>query len=318
MRPWVLAVGGTGGHLLPALALKKRLDGAVWLMGKGLKNHPLTGGLPDAIEIPAANKNPLTLGFGLIKGLWHLMRLRPRAVIGFGSYHSLPVCLAALVLRIPLHLYEYNVRAGKVSRLLSRFAKSSGVVFEETDLRGVVHTVEPLLMHGKKVARATAARYFDLDPCKKTLLIFGGSQGAAFLNRVTEKIGSFGKTWQVVHLTGENKEGVEAPGWCVRSFEERMDLAWSLADLALCRAGAGTICEARAHGVFCLFVPYQYAGGHQRANGDLMAQLGCGECMEESLGEEAIAKRVMELMEEGKRRARGQITTAPLFEEAVL
>jgi len=318
VKPWVLAVGGTGGHLLPALALKKRLKGPVWMMGKGLKKHTLTKDLPHAIEVAAANRNPFRLALGLFQSLWHLLRLRPKAVIGFGSYHSLPVCLAALLLRIPLHLYEYNVRAGKVSRWLSRFAKSSGVVFKETDLKGTVHTVAPLLMHEQKASRTEAAAYFGLDPEKKTLLIFGGSQGALFLNRVAEQIGPFGKSWQVVHLTGANKQGRPAENWCVRAFEERMDLAWSLADLALCRAGAGTICEARAYGVYTLFVPYRYAGGHQKANADLMAELGCGESMEEVLGSERIAKRVMELMQEEKMPAARQVPSKALFEQVVL
>lgn len=318
MRPWVFAVGGTGGHLLPALALKKRLQGPVWLLGKGLKKHVLTEGLADCIEITSANNNPVRLAFGFFQSLWHLLRLRPRAVVGFGSYHSLPVCLAALALGIPLHLYEYNVRAGRVSRWLSRFAVSSGVVFEQTNLKGVVHIVEPLLVHGKRAARSKAADYFGLDPSKKTLLIFGGSQGAAFLNSVAEKIASFEKTWQVVHLTGANKVCGPVNHWSVRSFEERMDLAWSLADLALCRAGAGTICEARAYGVYALFVPYRYAGGHQKANAELMEQLGCGECMEESRGQEVIAERVVELMEREKMPCLRPHAAAPRFEEAVL
>lgn len=316
MKPWVLAVGGTGGHLLPALALKNRLAGPVWLMGRGLRTHLLTQDLKQTIEIPSANNNPFLLACGLCKSLWHLQRLCPRAVIGFGSYHSLPVCLAALVLRIPLHLYEYNVQAGKVSRWLSRFARSSGVVFEETDLKGTVHIVEPLLMHENRSSREEAAAYFGLDPKKKTLLIFGGSQGAVFLNRVATKIRSFEKMWQVLHLTGVNQEGGQAENWCVRSFEARMDLAWSLADFALCRAGAGTICEARAYGVPALFVPYPYAGAHQKANAALMEQLGLGACMEESRGIEAIARRVEELMEREFKGA--PLSKAPRFEEIVL
>ena len=100
-----------------------------------------------------------------------------------------------------------------------------------------------------------------------------------------------------------------------------MDLAWSLADLALGRAGAGAICEALKFGVPLIAVPYPYAGGHQKLNGALIEKRGLGICMDQSVGEERIAKATCELMQDKERLAgmgaKGQEQELALFEELV-
>lgn len=334
MRPLFFAVGGTAGHLFPALALKRRLNREVWLIGKGLKTNPYVADELNVIDISSATfskRSPLALfklGIGFFQSLFHLVRLRPCAVIGFGSYHSLPLCFAAWALRIPLHLYEYNVKVGRANRWLSRFAKSTSVVFEESarELKSRVHVVAPLLHHQEKVSKEEAASYFGLDPNKKTLLIFGGSQGAVFMNRLAchlLKDPSFEKSWQAIHLTGVGKEisHSRSGSLCSKAFEPRMDFAWSLADLALCRAGAGAICEALKFGVPLVAVPYPYARGHQQPNGLLIEKRGLGICMDESMGEEKIAEKTLALMKNKSLLAsmgsKNQEKGAPLFEELV-
>jgi UDP-N-acetylglucosamine--N-acetylmuramyl-(pentapeptide) pyrophosphoryl-undecaprenol N-acetylglucosamine transferase len=298
-RKVVFAVGGTGGHLFPAQALARDVKSKlpqtqVLFMGAGLSNsrYFFTKEFP-SIDIESSTvfgKSPFDLfraAQKLLKGIWkslvHLRKERPDLVIGFGSFHAFPVLLGALIHKIPIVLFESNVVPGRVIRFFSRFAVFTAVQFKKAieNLKGqVIETKMPLWDRDRlsEFSREEAAKYFDLRSDATTLLVFGGSQGARAINRLfCEAMQNWQKRpqFQIIHLTGDvascheallcyRRLGIPAQ---VKVFEDRMPLAWRLADLAICRSGASTIAELLAYRVPALLIPYPHAtDDHQMHN----------------------------------------------------
>jgi UDP-N-acetylglucosamine--N-acetylmuramyl-(pentapeptide) pyrophosphoryl-undecaprenol N-acetylglucosamine transferase len=298
-RKIVFAVGGTGGHLFPAQALARDVKAKlpqtqVLFMGSGLSSsrYFFTKEFP-SIDIQSSTpfkKRPLDFFKAvqkLLKGIWkslgHLRQEKPDLVIGFGSFHAFPVLFSALLRKTPIVLFESNVIPGRVIRFFSRFAKCTAVQFPKAgeNLKGnVVETKMPLWDRDRlsEFTREEAAKYFNLKADVTTLLVFGGSQGARAINRLfCEAMQDWQKrpAFQVIHLTGDVASCHEAllcykklsiPAQ-VKVFEDRMPLAWRLADLAICRSGASTIAELLAYRVPAVLIPYPHASDdHQLHN----------------------------------------------------
>ncbi len=304
-RKIIMAVGGTGGHLFPAQALARQLRDnnipvQVLFMGAGLNSSRYFSSREfPSIEIESATlfRRQISSLFPsfkrLLKGTWQSMRQlkkeKPALVIGFGSFHSFPVLMAATFCKVPFVLFESNVIPGKVNRLFSRWAQWTAVQFEEAQdkLKGKAVVAEMPLWDKDRISasmREDAARYFNLREDVTTILVFGGSQGARSINRLfCEAM----QAWegrpqlQIIHLTGDvtscheallcyRRLGIPAQ---VKVFEDRMPLAWRIADFAICRAGAATMAELLAHRVPSLLIPYPYASdNHQFYNAQIMAQ----------------------------------------------
>lgn len=289
----IFAVGGTGGHLFPAQALSKELKGSDILFAGGkLSSNPFF----DKFQYPfreirsgsPSRGNPVLAGFQLLLGLFQSFRLlkefSPDLVIGFGSFYSFPVLLAAKIRKIPYLLVESNALPGKVNRLLSTGAKHSALQFEEAakHMRGPSSLAKmpiPSQFSGS-IEKREAKKFYALDPDCFTLLVFGGSQGATALNDAALKLeGDF----QVLHFCGKDsdpellkeeyaKKGILAH---VKSFENQMHIAWRAADLALCRAGAGTLTELTHYSVPAILVPWPGAtDDHQRVNAEAQEKRG--------------------------------------------
>lgn len=209
-----------------------------------------------------------------------MRRFRPEVVVGFGSYHTMPVLLAARLLGVPIVIHEQNAFPGRVNRLMAPFARRVAVHFPESE----EHLKTPCSWVGmplrsslkEKRARSEALAYFGLEERRTTLLIFGGSLGAKKLNQLaSEAAANLKEELQLIHLTGSEEEkeryeriyqesGVLAK---VKSYETRMDMAWSAADLAITRAGAATIAELVEGSVPAITVPYPGAqDNHQELN----------------------------------------------------
>jgi UDP-N-acetylglucosamine--N-acetylmuramyl-(pentapeptide) pyrophosphoryl-undecaprenol N-acetylglucosamine transferase len=303
-RKIVFAVGGTGGHLFPAQALAREIKDRrahlhVLFMGAGLnqsrfffsKEFPSI----DVCSATLTGKRPIAMCrafYRLMKGSWkslcHLRKESPDLIVGFGSFHAFPVLLAGLLLRIPIVLFESNVVPGRVIRFFSPFALFTAVQFERAgeSLRGKsIPTKMPLWDRDRlsELQREEAARYFQLRDDMTTILVFGGSQGARAINRLfCEVVEHWPRPdFQVIHLTGDvascqdallcyRKLGIPAQ---VKVFEDRMPLAWRLADLAVCRAGASTIAELLAYRVPAVLIPYPHAtDDHQLYNAEDFAK----------------------------------------------
>lgn len=341
----VLATGGTGGHVFPAQALAERLGRLdappkLLFMGGKLASNPFFDkSFYPFCEVPCGQL-PLKHPLKALKGLWTmaqgirqsflvLKKFRPDLVVGFGSYHSFPVLVAARLLSIPIVLHEGNVVPGKVNRVFSKKARLTAITFPETSLylRGeTVETKMPLRegYNSAFISKEKARRHFGLEPNKKTLLVFGGSQGAHGLNRLVvaalEQLARRLEGLQMLHFAGSqeatsqiisdyNTLGLVA---CVRHFEPRMDLAWQAADLAITRAGAMSLLEQIEMEVPGILIPYPHAASdHQTKNAEFMVRrVGGAIKFEEKVAPQALADAIFGLLtceEDGVKKMQGRM-----------
>lgn len=308
-RRVIIATGGTGGHLFPAEQLSEMLstDFEILFAGHGLGANPFfSKERKNFVEVLA---HPLKKGFikASWKGFWQSIRLirhfDPDIIVGFGSFHTFPILLAACILRKKLVLFEANCVLGKVNRLFSLAADQVASQWELPLKKAVLVPPLPWTAKVRGALKAQEARaQYGLDPNCETILIFGGSQGAAFLNEsVPEVIAKWKKGVQVIHLTGCAEEtvrkryaelGVRA---AVKAFEKDMQLAYSAATIAICRSGASTLGELLKFSVPALLIPYPYATeDHQKKNADYFSQLGGSIVL---MQKEANAERMIEAFE---------------------
>lgn len=293
----IIAAAGTGGHLFPAQALAQELTAQgyeVLFAGHGLSNNRYFSReeflYEDVSSATPYKKNilkaVLEIGKGIQRSRKLIKQFLPDLIVGFGSFHSFPVLVAAFIFKIPIVLFEANSIPGKVNRLFSRFANVSAVHFEEAKgkLFGNTCEVSMPLWKGSRASQEKARDYFSLNPKKETILIFGGSQGALSINQlIWETAAHFTEQFQIIHFTGNGdltqkmRERYLALNIsaCVKDFENRMDLAWQAATLAICRAGAATLAELIEYEVPAILLPYPHAADdHQRKNAECMEKMG--------------------------------------------
>jgi UDP-N-acetylglucosamine--N-acetylmuramyl-(pentapeptide) pyrophosphoryl-undecaprenol N-acetylglucosamine transferase len=224
-----------------------------------------------------------------------LDELAADVVVGFGGYVALPVYLAAGWNKVPVVVHEQNALPGLANRIGARFAARVAVTVPGTPLRKGEHVGMPLrtaISSLDRTAQRTEARAaFGLAPDRPTLLVFGGSQGAATLNRAAvaaaDALTAAGV--QVLHARGPKNTDVSVPErpagsapYVVVDYLERMDLAYAAADLALCRAGAVTVAELSAVGLPAAFVPLPIGNGEQRRNALPVIEAGGGLLVEDA------------------------------------
>jgi UDP-N-acetylglucosamine--N-acetylmuramyl-(pentapeptide) pyrophosphoryl-undecaprenol N-acetylglucosamine transferase len=334
----VLAGGGTGGHVFPALALARELrarDVEALMVGtaRGLEAaaFPAEGfsletihveGL-QGVRVGAQARSLMLLPQALIHALRLLGRHRPRAVVGVGGYAAGPVGMAAVLRRIPLLIHEQNRSPGLTNRVLARVANVVAVSLEATGPlfgREVVVTGNPIRREILEGDRRKGLEAFQLDPTRKTVLIFGGSQGAYRINRaVVEDLPHLRRLRdriQIIHATGEQDRGeVEEAyqAWKgearVLPFVQDMASAYAAADLVVCRAGATTIAELTALGKPALLIPYPFAANdHQRENAEEVVRVGGARMiLDRDLTGHRLAVELYELLDDpGTLTAMGQ------------
>ena len=217
---------------------------------------------------------------GLRQSLFILRRFAPDVVVGFGSFYTLPVLLAALKHKVPIILHEQNSIPGKVNRLFSKFSHTTTITFPESAkyLKGT--PIEVAFPIRKKTFQEgmSAWDYFGLTPNQRTLLVFGGSQGAAKLNTLflaaAEKLTL---PFQVLHFTGKQTDVEKTKAHyrklgirhCVKAFEPFLEEAMQIADMAIARSGASTIAELIESATPAILIPFPFATeNHQVKNGD--------------------------------------------------
>ncbi|WP_194408771.1 UDP-N-acetylglucosamine--N-acetylmuramyl-(pentapeptide) pyrophosphoryl-undecaprenol N-acetylglucosamine transferase [Microbacterium cremeum] len=295
MTTYLLAGGGTAGHVNPLLAvadaLRDRDPGAeVLVLGtrEGLESRlvPERGYellIVDKVPFPrrpnrAAVAFPARFRRAIGQVRAHIASRSVDVVVGFGGYASAPAYVAARRERVPVVVHEANARPGLANILGARRAAGVGVAFEGTPLRRSRVVGMPLRREivtlDRQALRAEAAEHFGLDASHPVLLVFGGSLGARRLNE------AFGEGhdaawrdvlaagWQLLHATGERLELADpaADGYAVRRYLDRMDLAFALADVVVSRAGAATVSEISALGIPAVYVPYAVGNGEQALN----------------------------------------------------
>lgn len=310
----LIATGGTGGHIFPALGLASSIkEHEVIFAGSGLDKNRFF----DQSSFRHYSVKSSTLS---VKGLYRLLQgtkeslsllkeVKPDLVVGFGSYHSLPLIAAAKLTSRPFILYEANAFPGKVNRLMAPFSRFVAVHFQEASkhLFGHVEVCQHPLREGFKespLPREGARLALGLNPFKTTLLIFGGSQGAMAINQcVSKEVVKLDV--QLIHLTGSSdnqalithykSHGIPA---LVLPYSDQMPLLFSAADLLIARAGASTIAEMVAYSVPAILIPYPFAtNNHQEKNGDVISKkIGGAVMLKESELEENLPRLLHHLL----------------------
>jgi UDP-N-acetylglucosamine--N-acetylmuramyl-(pentapeptide) pyrophosphoryl-undecaprenol N-acetylglucosamine transferase len=302
----ILAGGGTGGHVIPALAiaqeLRNRYNAKILFIGtsRGIENKlvPPAGFGLQLIEVGALNRVSLKTRMKTLFGLplsvlaarRMLSEFGPEVVIGVGGYASGPAMLAAVLKGIPTLAFEPNVVPGFANRVVARWVSAAAVHFEETAqyFRRAEVTGVPVRQAFFEIAgRATG----NSTP---TLLVFGGSQGARVINQaMTRCLPELQKqipNIHIIHQTGERdytdaqsayqRAGISSE---VYPFIADMPAFFARADLVLCRSGASTVAEITAAGKPAIFVPFaRAADDHQRINAQALERAGAAVVLEET------------------------------------
>jgi UDP-N-acetylglucosamine--N-acetylmuramyl-(pentapeptide) pyrophosphoryl-undecaprenol N-acetylglucosamine transferase len=326
----IIAGGGTGGHLFPAIALAEELrsrmtdlpllfvgvEGGVeasvlaargWdfegIRASGLQGKRFLSRLRGLTLIPA----------GLIRSLLILRRFRPDVVVGFGGYASAAIVLSGVLARIPTVIHEQNAFPGLANRWLGKIVDRVAVAFDGASAffpkSKVQVTGNPVRVELFGVSRAEAVTRFDLDPDRLTILIFGGSQGAHRLNQAVMEalpiLADERDRIQFVHATGPRdlssvRQGYDAGRHraVAEPFFQAMAAAYAAADLCFCRAGAGTVAELCALGKPSVLVPFPFAANdHQCYNAEaLVASGGARMVLDRDLSGDAVAEIIRTLL----------------------
>ena len=335
--PVLILAGGTGGHIFPGLAvaeaLRARQVPVVWLGARGAMETrlvPAAGIELDTIDVAGLRgKGALTLLLAplrLLRALWQalavLRRRRPRAVLSFGGYAAGPGGLGAWLLRRPLLVHEQNRAPGFTNRVLARLARRVMCGFPGSfpgrASEDVGNPVRPAIAALPMPAQRLAGRE---GPAR--LLVLGGSQGAAALNRgLPEAIARLpgAARPQLRHQCGERHADAARAAYAaagvaasVEPFIADMAEAYAWADLVVCRAGALTLAELCAAGVGAVLVPFPAAvDDHQTRNAEYLAERGAAVIVPEG---EAFAERLLSslqplLAEAGARLAMAEAARA--------
>ena len=308
MTTYLLAGGGTAGHVNPLLAVADGLrarDPEARVLVLGTKEGLEARLVPDrGYELLTIERLPFprrpdraAVGFParFQRAVGHVRRLirdlDVSVVVGFGGYASAPAYVAARRSGVPFVVHEANARPGLANVLGARRAAGVGVAFAGTPLRRSRVVGMPLRREivdlDRAALRSAAARHFGLDPARPTLLVFGGSLGALRLNEALA--GSYtdvlASGYQLIHITGErsdwNDPGIG--GYVVKKYEDRMDLAFAMADVIVSRAGAATVSEISALGIPAVYVPYAVGNGEQRLNAASAVAAGAAILIDDAL-----------------------------------
>ena len=294
----IIAGGGTGGHIFPAIAIAnalKKKDSSIEILFAGAKGKmemekvPQAGYKIEGLDIAGFNRSSLIknigLPFKLVKSFLQVRRIfnqfRPDAAIGVGGYSSFPVLKTAQAKGIKTFIHESNSFAGKSNIMLG---KNATLVFTGTDGMEKFFPAEKIKVTGNPVrvaitraivSREEGVNFFGLDPQKKTLFVVGGSLGARSVN---EAIGAgldelLGAGLQLIWQTGKPyaataKEKVKGKtGVWVNEFITQMEFAYAAADIVVARSGAMTVAELCVARKPVVFVPYPFAAeDHQTVN----------------------------------------------------
>lgn len=305
----LIAGGGTGGHIYPALAVVRSLRAQArtaelaWVGGhRGLEEeivreaqipfHRLVlRSLRSVDRSVSTIVDPLRLAVSVPQAATLLARLRPAAVFTTGGYVAIPVVLAARPLGIPVILWEGNVVPGRSVQVSAGQATAVAVSFEATcaalGLRGPCYVTGTPIRDLGHIDRLAAREPFGVPSGDRLVLIFGGSQAVRRFNRaVGEALPELLEQVQVIHVTGNDgyPEALRAraalpPGVRDRYhpypfLRDEMPYALAAADLVVGRAGSSTLAEVAVLGLPLVVVPYPHAAGHQDANARVFADAG--------------------------------------------
>ena len=330
----LIAGGGTGGHVIPALAIARELrdrhSAEVRFVGTargletrlvpeaGFKLELVRSGQLKNVSLATRLRTAVDLPLGAMECVGLLREFKPDVVVGVGGYASGPGMLAAILLRVPTLAFEPNAVPGLANRLVGRWVSAAAVNFEQT---------RSYFRNARVTGIPVRAEFFAIQPKTEgplRLLVFGGSQGARVLNQAMPKIaGPLLKRFpdlEIVHQAGPRHAEITAKayesagdngaGVRVQPYLDDMPAEFTAADLILCRSGASTMAELGAAGKPSLLVPFALAADdHQRKNAEVFHDAGAARMLTET--ELADPERLLEeltalLTDPGELRAMGE------------
>jgi len=316
----IIAGGGTGGHVIPALAiaqeLRSRYVAEVQFVGtsRGIENrlvpaagfelHLVQVGQLNRVDLRTRAKTLLDLPRAVIEAAKLVREFRPDVMVGVGGYASGPAMIAGGIMNVPLVAFEPNFVPGFANRMLGPLVKSAVVQFEAT-----CHYFRDCHVTGVPVR----SEFFRVPPrpanARPTLLVFGGSQGAHAINIAV--LGALGRLAapvpdiSIIHQTGE-KDYVDAQSAYlaagitaeVSPFIDDMPGAFARADLLVCRSGASTVAEITAAGRPAIFIPLPTAADdHQRQNAAALAEVNAAKLLPQAeLTSDRLAQEIAALL----------------------
>ena len=330
----VIACGGTGGHLFPGLAVAEELrdrghEVLLAVSEKEIDSVALQGrsefryeklpsvGMPSALSPAILRFLQRTWeSFGYCRQLFR--RYRPSVVLGMGGFTSTAPLFAGRIQKLPTLIHESNAIPGRANRLSARFVTRILLGFERCvegfPGQDCVVTGTPVRRDlGRGIERKEALAKLKFSDERPVLLVMGGSQGAAGVNRLLFKSAYLFKESgvQIIHLTGERDDQLAAANYqreglvhFVAPFYHRMEELYSAADLVISRAGAASLSEISHFGLPSILIPYPYASDdHQTVNARIFADAGAAEVWRESeVLPEAFAALVCNLLIDERRR----------------
>lgn len=321
----LIAGGGTGGHVIPALAiareLKARDNAEVLFVGtaRGMENRlvPQAGfelalvkvGALKNVSLATRLRTLFDLPRAVLQARKIIRKFRPDVVIGVGGYASGPGMAAAILGHVPTLAFEPNLVPGFANRMVGRRVTAAAVHFEQT---------KAYFRNARVVGVPVRQEFFTASsPTQNhppTLLIFGGSQGAHAINQAVTaavpEVRAHLPELRVIHQTGErdynevqaaySRDGIAAE---VSAFIDNMPQVFAGADLLVCRSGASTVAEITAAGKPAIFIPFpRAADDHQRRNAEAIAEAGAAVLLQESeLTPGKLAQTVVELLSDPAR-----------------
>lgn len=330
----IIAGGGTGGHIFPAIAIAKaivRLQPQTQILFVGasgkmeMEKVPLAGFRIEGLTIAGFNRSSLikniSLPFKLLKSFFQVSNIfksfKPTAVIGVGGYSSFPVLRYAQAKGVDTFIHESNSYAGKSNRMLG---KNATKIFVAIDGMGkffpsnkIIQTGNPVreAIVNSKLSREEAILFFGLDPNKKTVLAIGGSLGAKNINEALAKgISEFEKNdLQLIWQTGKPfvEKGREIANgksniW-VNDFITQMENAYGAADIVVSRSGAMSIAELAVMKKPAVLVPFPFAAeDHQTVNAQRLVDKNAAMMIPDSAALDQLVSTVVELSKNEKKQ----------------
>ncbi|HEV2414361.1 MAG TPA: undecaprenyldiphospho-muramoylpentapeptide beta-N-acetylglucosaminyltransferase [Candidatus Dormibacteraeota bacterium] len=324
----LIAGGGTGGHLFPALAVARAFraegaNGSVLMVGRtgGPEERlvPEAGFELETVRIQGLDRDapwknlalPALIPLALRSALRIVDRFRPDVVLGMGGYVMAPAVAAARLRRIPYVLHEKDVRPGLATRYFAGGAAAVCTTLPGTESRLRAARV---VMTGVPLRDGFETRTTDVPP--RRLLVMGGSQGARHLNEaVWSALDALcARLDEVIHLAGaQGAEGIKKharDGYTGIAFVENIAPLMERADLVVCRAGVGTIAEAAAVGLPMILVPGTFGGAHQEENAAAMVQAGAAIRLDDAELTGASLVRAIESLDGERLRAMARASAA--------
>ncbi len=310
----MFAGGGTGGHLFPAFAIaqefQRRLGSECevrfFVTGRELEMKLIgsRGYGMSRINVRGLKRGSMMgnlmffpiLAVGILQAIAKIIKFNPDVVVGTGGYLSFPAVLGAKLTNRTAFIQEQNSFAGVATLKLARFADLIFIAYDQAAAR--IGFREKCILSGNpvntrigEVDREEALASFGLDANKKTLLILGGSQGAASINsKIAQSLPELARqnNLQIFWQCGNHPESISAfqssgNAGLATPFIQDMPAAYAVADLILCRAGALTLAEVTAAGKPCVVVPYpQATDDHQTKNAETLVEAGAAILIKDS------------------------------------